>query len=158
MMKTSGNYKIRVMTLEDIEEILLIENELFTSPWSMAMFVHEILNHKAFVLTETSENLIVGYTCGWKVLDEYQITNVGIAKAYQRRGLAEYLLIKVIKLMLEEFCFNYFLEVRESNISAIQLYRKLGFIEIGRRKNYYNNPIENALIMHLNLGSGKELK
>ncbi len=157
-MNSADNFEIRSMNLEDIEDILEIENDLFTSPWSIEMFVHEILNHKAFVLCDVSEKRIVGYTCGWKVLDEYQITNVGIAISYQRRGLAEFLLLEVIKIMLKDYCFNYFLEVRESNKPAIQLYRKLGFIEIGKRKNYYNNPVENALIMHLNLGSDKELQ
>lgn len=144
------------MDLDDIGEVLAIENELFSSPWSVDMFIHEILNHKAFTLVDVTEKCIVGYTCGWKVLDEFQITNVGIARTHQRRGLAEFLLVEVMNIMLKDFCFNYFLEVRESNNPAIRLYRKLGFVEIGKRKNYYSNPVENALIMHLNLGSDKE--
>ncbi len=143
--------EIRKMVLKDLPEIIKMEKELFTAPWSEYMFLEEINNHYAYILVNKGNKEIIGYVCGLKLFDELSITNLAVKKEFQRCGFGEKLIKSIIKKLLEEKCFKFFLEVRESNQPAIKLYEKFGFEQIGIQVNYYNNPVENAVMMKLNL-------
>lgn len=139
------------MQIKDLQKVLEIEKELFSEPWSAKMFVEKIINHKAFVLRKSDEQEIIGYICGWKINNEFEITNVGVQKKFQRQGFAEILVKYLIKKVKAENYKTFILEVRENNFAAQKLYEKLGFEIIGIREEYYHNPKENAVVMQLRL-------
>lgn len=143
------NVKIRAMNINDLPRVMEIEKSLFSSPWCEEMFLEEIKSGYAYVVVEEPENLIIAYICGLLLYNEFNITNIAVHSDFQRMGLAERLVTFIIEKLLKMRCFSFFLEVRESNIAAIGLYKKLGFKIIGKRKKYYNNPIEDALIMQI---------
>lgn len=135
---------LRPMLEADLDTVLDIEQELFTAPWSRLMFLQELQNNICLV-AELEET--IGFFCGYKVLDEFSINNVGIRKKYQKQGWATKLINSVIEVQANLGIKSFFLEVRESNLAAIKLYKKCGFSPIGLRKNYYISPIEHAIIM-----------
>ncbi|NQV18489.1 MAG: ribosomal protein S18-alanine N-acetyltransferase [Armatimonadetes bacterium] len=139
------------MQIKDLQKVLDIEKELFSEPWSAKMFVEKIINHESYVLQKSDEQEIIGYICGWKINDEFEITNLGIRKQFQRQGFGKILVEHLIKKVKNENCKIFFLEVRENNFAAQKLYEKLGFKVIGIREEYYNNPKENAVVMRLRL-------
>ena len=141
--------RIRKMIFDDLPGITEIEKEIFSVPWSKQMFEQEIKNHYAFVITNDENNDLIGYVCGWIVLDEFTITNIGIAKAFQKKGYGRSLVRFIISALIKEKCFKFFLEVRSSNIPAIRLYETFGFKSAGIRKNYYQHPPEDAIMMKL---------
>lgn len=142
---------IREMEISDLAMIMKLEKELFSAPWSEAMFSEEIKGHYAYVLQKNENEEIIGYLSGWKLLDEFTITNIGITGNFHRMGFGTKLVKFIISKLLYEKCFKFTLEVRESNFKAIALYEKIGFEQIGLRGNYYRDPVENAVIMRLNM-------
>ena len=115
------------------------------------MFVEKIINHESYVLQKSDEQEIIGYICGWKINDEFEITNLGIRKQFQRQGFGKILVEYIFKEIKKDDCKVFSLEVRENNFAAQKLYEKLGFKVIGIREEYYNNPKENAVVMRLRL-------
>ncbi|MBI9030722.1 ribosomal protein S18-alanine N-acetyltransferase [bacterium] len=163
--------KLREMTEADIPTIVEIEQELFSLPWTTDIFLEEIASRDQFYQVINGKKLtckhnyllelrgeIVGFFLGWAIYGEYSLMNIGVTKRYQNLGLGSFLLHQVIEKALELECFDIYLEVRESNISAQKLYRKYGFKEISIRKDYYFEPTENALVMRLDLDvSGEKM-
>ena len=135
------------MQILDIPDIMELEKQLFSSPWSRDMFLQEIDTGFAFVLSAKETGKILGYICGLLLFDEFNITNVGVATEQQKQGFGEAMLKFIIARLLSQKCFKFFLEVRESNLAAIRLYEKFGFKILGRRKKYYNHPAEDALML-----------
>ena len=135
----------RKMQKCDLDEVYNIESVVFTDPWLKELFEME-MDHDAFVLEKDSH--IAGYICTWQVLEEGTITNIAIKPEFQRQGLGETIFNEMFKMMEMRNVRYYYLEVRESNKAALALYSKLGFSTIGIRKGYYNNPIENAIVMN----------
>lgn len=136
--------KIRKAELSDLSGILQIEQRSFKEPWQEISFKDEITDHEVFVLTYNEE--LIGYICGWKMLDEYNITNLAIRQDLRQKGLGDLLVSHLMSLHREDCCLIY-LEVRESNLSARKLYTKKGFKIIGIRKSYYSDPSEDAILM-----------
>lgn len=155
---------LRELTECDIPKIVEIEHELFSDPWSPDIFLEELNNKDLFYKEINGERVsckhnylleyqgeIVGFFLGWAVHDEYSIMNIGVSKNYQKLGFGSYLMHKLIEKAIESKCFVVYLEVRESNLPAIKLYEKFNFEKIGLRKNYYQNPQENGILMRLDL-------
>ncbi len=148
------NFIIKKMSLSDLDKVLEIEKRIFTTDaWEREMFLSEIKEHDSKILIDKVNDKIIGYFCGWKIIDEYLINNIAIDIPYQKRGLGEYFLSQVISDNLKKGVFSFFLEVRVSNLPAIKLYKKLGFKELRIRKKYYINPIEDAFEMGAFYGS-----
>ncbi|MBN2829328.1 MAG: ribosomal protein S18-alanine N-acetyltransferase [Candidatus Cloacimonetes bacterium] len=135
------------MTFEHLPVILEIEKELFSEPWLEEYFKFEIEQGDSLTAFHKETGEIVGYICGWAVLDEFSITNVGVAKRFQKQGIAERMLELLLSRKVSEGVVVFYLEVRESNLPAINLYRKTGFTTIGKRLKYYRNPVEDAIVM-----------
>lgn len=139
--------RIRSMKQEDIDNVCDIEKSIFSMPWKKKDFLDSIQKETNLYLVAEVKGNIVGYCGLWGIVGEGQINNVAIRKEYRGHGIAyemlKQLLEKAREMGLEEFT----LEVRESNQSAICLYQKLGFQKEGIRENFYQNPIENAIIM-----------
>lgn len=137
---------IREMQESDIEEIAHLEKECFSEPWSETSLRDELENETArFYVIRDNENLL-GYIGSNNICNEVYITNVAVNKECRGKGYGKTLVNHLIKQSeLEKACFIT-LEVRESNENAISLYEKCGFKLIGKRKNFYSKPTEDALI------------
>lgn len=135
------------MNEEDLDEVMVIENASFPSPWSRAMFVGELNSLHSFPMVAVdSGDTVVGFICPMLVVAEGHILDVAVAPVFREMGVGRLLVEKVLyecKMQGAEFVS---LEVRVSNSKAISLYRQLGFIMTGRRKAYYENG-EDALLM-----------
>lgn len=145
---------IRRMQMEDLPEVCVIEKDNFSLPWSVESFAESLEKDYTVFLTALAGGQVVGYVGCYCVGGEGEITNVAVKESYRRMGIGGMLLEKLYEegktLDTEEF----FLEVRESNEAAIGLYTRQGFVKEGIRKNFYEQPVENAVIMwkHFPLG------
>lgn len=142
--------KISPMTDSDIKAIAQIEKECFSEPWSEDGVRSELTNDSArFFVAKIFDN-VLGYVGMHIVLDECYIANIAVKSSFRRRGVGDALLSFADSNAKNEKCSFISLEVRVSNLSAIALYKKHGYIPQGERKNFYSAPVENALIMTKN--------
>ena len=142
--------EFRRMKEKDLEQVVSIEKDTFSMPWSREDFFNS-MNHPSHIYVVACESdIIYGYCGMWGIVGEGQINNVAVKKEFQGKGigfsLVQFLLEEGYKQGLEAFT----LEVRESNLSAIHVYEKVGFENVGIRKNFYDKPKENAVIMWKN--------
>lgn len=139
---------IREMTIEDIEQVLEIEKESFTTPWSEEAFKTEIEeNVLAVYIVAEHEGKVAGYGGFWRILDEAHITNIAVKSSARGKGIGDVVLMGMIDYCRINRVPNMTLEVRVSNVTAIGLYKKHGFMEAGIRPGYYTDNHEDALIM-----------
>lgn len=140
-------YNIVPMDRSHIEQIAALERECFSTPWSEAMLTEVLFDSQAsFIVAEAEEGGVLGYAGLQVVLDEGYIDNIAVEPNARRHGVADELLDVFCRFGEANLAFLT-LEVRASNAPAIALYRKHGFEEAGRRKNYYTKPAEDAIIM-----------
>lgn len=145
-------YHIREMRLEDVSRIILIEREIFLFPWTVTNFTDSIRAGYHCCVLEQDDSLI-GYGIMMMGPDEAHILTIGISAQWQHQGWGGRLLKHFIHLAKQRNLFSVILDVRESNISAVNLYRRLGFKQIAIRKGYYPAMCgrEDALVMKLDL-------
>ncbi len=134
------------MTASHLPDILKVEAESFSHPWTENMFLEELSGKTAYYRVAQVGTQAVGYMGMWILADEGHITNVVVAKAFRRQGIADALVEDFIRLAVQKQLVFVTLEVRESNLGAISLYEKKGFVPVGRRKRYYDNT-EDAILM-----------
>lgn len=139
--------RIRFMKIEDIDNVTKIEQSLFSLPWTKQDFLEAIEQEDKLYLCVEEQGNIIAYCGLTQILDEGYITNVAVAKESQNQGIGFQMLTELIMLGREREIHAFTLEVREHNIAARKLYAKLGFEEVGIRKNFYSFPTENAVIM-----------
>ncbi|WP_164219724.1 ribosomal protein S18-alanine N-acetyltransferase [Virgibacillus sp. YIM 98842] len=143
---------IRPMRLHDVEEVLLVEKETFSTPWTKDIFYKEISeNDYAHYFVMLLDGKVIGYVGVWIVVDDAQITNIAILPAYRRKKLGEKLFRYTMQKLIVMGVSRLSLEVRESNIAAQKMYRKFGLVAGGIRKNYYVDNHEDAIVMWVNL-------
>lgn len=139
---------IRKGEIRDVRGIASIEKACFPMPWSEETVLNEMQNNElATYIVAEFEGTIVGYIGFWRVMDTFDINNIAVLPEYRRRGIGRSLLERVLLLMEEMSAENIFLEVRPSNLAAIEMYRRAGFEEVGIRKAYYEDNGEDAIIM-----------
>ncbi len=138
---------IRKINYDDIEAVAQLEIECFSHPWSKESLKKEVENVNSLFLVYEIEQKIIGYIGMYLIVDEADITNIAITKSYRGKGCGRKLLMEAIKQVFIDKYQAITLEVRESNQTAIHLYEETGFEIEGVRKNFYDNPTENALIM-----------
>ena len=131
---------------KDIEDIENLEKECFSTPWSQTAIKEAMLSNTAFFIAKKGENT-VGYIGISAVLDEGYITNVAVSQKERRKGIGTVLLNRVFSFARDNNLSFVSLEVRESNREAISLYTALGFRQEGKRKDFYDKPKEDALIL-----------
>jgi ribosomal-protein-alanine N-acetyltransferase len=135
------------MTESDLEQILFIEAVSYPRPWNKSHFLDELASPHSFPLVALdAEGMLTGYICPMILLDEGHIMNVAVRKEHRGRGLGKLLVEGVLRECRKRGAEYVSLEVRPSNTAAISLYRKLGFVETGLRKRYYENG-EDAILM-----------
>jgi ribosomal-protein-alanine N-acetyltransferase len=139
------------MTIEDIEVVYSIEKRSFATPWSKEAFIREVEeNDRAYYFLVESDGVVAGYMGIWKILDEGHVTNIAIDPVYRGQKFGKALLEYALGEMELQGVLSFTLEVRETNQVAINLYESFGFIVAGRRKNYYADNQEDALLMWRN--------
>lgn len=140
-------YIIVPMDRGHIPQIAALERECFSTPWSENMLSDALFDPKAsFIVAEDGEGGVLGYAGLQVVLDEGYIDNIAVDPNARRHGVADELLDVFCRFGAANLAFLT-LEVRASNEPALALYRKHGFEEAGRRKDYYSKPREDAVIM-----------
>ena len=131
-----------------IDQMEQIEIECFSVPWSREALEEELENPYAhYVVCTDDAGNVLGYIGSRIVLDSADITNVAVRPVYRRRGIARQLVGRMLEQMAEKGVTGVLLEVRESNLPAQNCYAQAGFTVVGRRKNYYELPKEDALLM-----------
>ncbi len=143
------NVKVTKMTPDDVNEVYDIEQLIHPEHhWSKNSFYNELANNLAvYYSVKNQDNKIVAYIGFWKILEEAHITALAVHPDYRNMQLAQLLLIKSVDDCYKDMIKFITLEVRESNIPAINLYSKFLFESVGVRKNYYQDNGENAIIM-----------
>ena len=139
--------KIEKMTSSHIEEIANLEKECFSSPWSADGLKSELDNNFARFYVAFSGEKIAGYIGSHNVLGEVYITNVAVFSEFRRNGIGKTLVEFLVNEMKKENADFVTLEVRKSNLNAISLYEKCGFEKVGERRNFYEKPTEDAILM-----------
>lgn len=142
----------RLMTLTDIPDVMVVEHDAFTLPWTEEAFRNELtMNHFAHYMIMEYEGRTIGYAGMWTIVDEAHITNIALLSAYRGRKWGERLLGELMKTASFMGMERITLEVRVSNGIAQGLYKKMGFKPAGIRKGYYSDNQEDALIMWADL-------
>jgi ribosomal-protein-alanine N-acetyltransferase len=141
---------IRRMTLDDIEQVVAIDQASFTLPWTERSFRYELTDNPASrCWVAEKDGRVVGMIVAWLLVDEAHIATIATHAEFRRRGIAKQLLTHTLQGMLAEGAQSSFLEVRENNVTAREMYRKFGFEESGRRHGYYKDNGEDAILMTL---------
>ncbi len=134
-----------------LEDIAALERLCFSTPWSKESLreVGESEDHVFYVLTGGNglSREILGFGCVSVMLDEAELLNIAVSPAHRKMGLGQLLLSALFDEAARRGAQRFFLEVRESNLPALKLYLRNGFVAVGRRKRYYTNPTEDAVIM-----------
>ena len=130
-----------------IEALELLEKQCFSTPWTREQLITQLPDERhIFLVTECGGNA-VAYVGMMYVLDEGYISNVAVSPQHRKKGLADALIKRIVEISHEKELAFITLEVRRSNIPAISLYEKHGFVKVGIRKNYYDLPKEDAILM-----------
>ena len=130
-----------------LPQIEKLEQQCFSLPWTWDQLMSQLPDDCHEFLAAEQEGKVLGYVGMMTVLDEGYISNVAVDPAFRRQGIADLLITELLERSLIRELSFVTLEVREHNEPAIALYRKHGFAPVGLRKNYYELPVENALLM-----------
>jgi len=150
-MALNTKYLLRPMEEKDIPQVVEIEKQSFSCPWSPYAFKCELADNEfayyLVITTEDNQELVLGYGGMWLIIDESHITNIAIAPEHRGKKLGELLMGGLEALALQKGALRMTLEVRVSNEKAQTLYKRRGFVPSGIRPNYYALENEDALIM-----------
>lgn len=139
--------EIREMQAEDLEQVAEIERAAFSVPWTAKGFADSMKQDCTLFLAAVRDGKIAGYCGMFQSFEEADITNVAVEEESRGQGIAEAMLRELMKRGGERGISAYTLEVRLGNVPARRLYEKLGFEAAGIRKNFYEKPVEDAVIM-----------
>ena len=138
---------IRRMTQSDLDPVYAIEKRCFTASWSRETFEKSLASEACRFLVTEEDGRILGYAGIYLAPEEAELFSIACDPEEQRRGVASGLMDEIFLILKKEGAKKLYLEVRASNEAAKELYRKYGFCELGVRKEYYQNPTEDAILM-----------
>lgn len=140
---------IQIVIMQEchVAQVAQLEKLCFSDPWSENSVASELNNPLSLWLVAEEDGEVAGYIGSQTVMDESDMMNVAVHPEHRRRGIAEGLVLALAAALREKGSIYLTLEVRDSNVPAIALYEKLGFSQVGLRKNYYRNPREDARIL-----------
>ena len=141
-----SDLEIRRLTYADLPQVIAIERRAFPTPWSLAMFVLELSKPSGICLAAVDEGRVLGYLVCSRYDTVWHLMNVAVDDTRRREGLATALITRLFELA-DKDGEQYTLEVRTSNSAAIRLYERFGFKAAGRRRGYYHDNREDAVIM-----------
>lgn len=150
--RASASFLLRSMQREDLEAVLALEEEIFPTPWSLNSYTFELERNPAselWVVEAEHSAEIAAYLVSWLLVDEVHIANIAVAPNYRRQGLGRYLLSFALERGIADGARSASLEVRVGNRPARTLYEQFGFKLAGRRKRYYRDNNEDALLMRI---------
>jgi [ribosomal protein S18]-alanine N-acetyltransferase len=147
-----GLLTIRNLGLDDLPGVLRIEQASFSTPWRETTFRGLLARSDTDLLAAERGDELVGYAICWTVIDQAELGNVAVAPEARGLGIGRRLVEAALGRVRRRGACECFLEVRESNAGAQALYRGLGFAKVGRRRGYYAQPTEDALVMRIQLG------
>lgn len=148
--------KYKPMSKEHINAVAQIENDCFSRPWSEASFYEELDNPMSLTIVAIqiddisalpNKKSVAGFVNVRIINDEVYINNIAVSKTYRRKGIGTGLLTSLEKIVRKNKALFITLEVRESNSPAISLYKSLGYKTVGKRKRFYRDPSEDAVLM-----------
>lgn len=145
---------IRDAQVSDVPAVVDIERASFSDPWSAQSFRGLVAQPPARFRVAELMGAIAGYSVAWQVGDEAELANLAVAAAARRQGVGRALLDDLLRHADERGVATTYLEVRESNAAAQALYRSRGFAEAGRRRHYYREPVEDAVVMRRGIPRG----
>lgn len=143
---------VEPMRAEHVPEVVAIENSVFDNPWTEGMFRQEVNDHylsRSWVATH--DGSVVGYLVSWFLRDEVHLLNIALHPGQRGKGYGRRLLAHLIEQTVQGGRYVITLEVRESNLPARRLYESFQFVKIGRRRGYYQDNREDAIVMMLDL-------
>jgi len=135
------------MMQDDVPRVMEIERECFATPWHESAYLTEITNRSAYYIVACEGDEIVGYGGMWVIMDESHITTLGVARDHRRKKIGEQILVGMLEEAMLRGAHRATLEVRQSNESAQNLYRKYDFAPAALRRGYYTDNHENAVVM-----------
>jgi [ribosomal protein S18]-alanine N-acetyltransferase len=135
------------MQLEDVPEVMAVDRLCFPTPWSEISYRSEIGNNAAYYLVARQEGRLIGFGGAWLVMDEAHVTTLGVEPTFRGRKIGERILAAILVEARQRGVRRASLEVRESNTAALRLYEKYGFIPVARRRGYYTDNGEDAIVM-----------
>ena len=135
------------MTQAHVAQVAQLEKLCFSLPWSENSVASELRNPLSLWIVAVEGETLAGYVGSQSVMGEADMMNLAVQPEFRRQGVGETLVSALVAALAEQKVSSLTLEVRASNAPAISLYEKLGFIQVGRRPNYYRNPKEDALIL-----------
>ncbi len=148
--------RFAAMRLTDVDAVARIEAASFPAPWNRGHFRHELERNPYSVnRVLRRRDTIIGYALVWILDGELQVNKIAIDAVQRGRGFGRLLMRRMLKLAAQARCRRVTLEVRPGNAAARALYADLGFVEVGRRVDYYG-PGEDAILMHLDVPSAQE--
>ncbi|SDB36553.1 ribosomal protein S18-alanine N-acetyltransferase [Eubacterium oxidoreducens] len=143
---------IRKATLKDLDQIVMLENAIFKDNWTKQSFQAAMDMEDTLFLVAAEGMTVVGYALLYAAADEADITKVAVAPMQRRKGYGANLVMQLVVQGKTRGVHHYYLEVRDSNEPARAMYKRIGFEEVGTRKNYYDEPKEDAVIMKFEVG------
>ena len=147
---------VKRMEEGDLNQVVKIEEQLFSMPWTYDGFLSGISQDGSIFLVAISEEKVVGYLGMYCSFDEGEITNVGVQTDMWNQGIGRKLMDAALTLAKDRNIEHLILEVRKSNEQAIGLYKKTGFEEIGLRPGFYEMPREDGIVMKMNWSNWKD--
>lgn len=138
------------MVEDDLTRVMEIERASFSDPWSRASFLYEIRDNPVaenLVVREGEKGRLLAYACLWILEGELHVNNIAVDPSSRGQGLGRRLMEQAIRLGRARRCRKALLQVRPTNARALALYRSLGFAVTGRRRRYYSDTGEDALLM-----------
>jgi len=153
------NFEIRKMRLEDVPAVAELDRISFTLPWPERSFRFEVSENTASrCYVADADKRIIGAVVSWLLVDELHIATLATHPDFRRQGIAQSLLIHVLRLAGQEGAVSSFLEVRAGNLAAQAMYQKFGYQQVGLRRRYYKDNDEDAILMLLEDLSIKRLE
>ena len=154
-LEAPDRFAIRPMTVEDLEQVVAIDQVSFSLPWPAHSFRYELLENDvsrqwvAEMQSASQAPKIIGMLVVWLIMDEAHIATIAVHPEYRGRGIGRQILLTALRKCAAEGARSVTLEVREHNAIAMDMYRKLGFTVVSRRKHYYQDTNEDAILMTL---------
>jgi len=146
---------IRKMILDDLEQVIAIDQISFSLPWPVRSFYSELTDNPASRCWVVElDGRIAAMVVAWLIVDEIHIATIATHPDFRKQGFGEKLLSFTLQSAQAEGAVTSFLEVRENNAAAIMMYHKFGYVESGRRKGYYKDNNEDAILMTLRMVTG----
>src|SRR5690242_1802134 len=144
------NVIFRKMTVEDIPAVVELDQRSFSLPWPERSFRFELNDNPASrCWVADLDGKVVGMIVVWLIMDEAHVATLATHPDFRRRGIGKGLLAHCLRHLIDDGARSSFLEVRESNLAAQDMYRKFGYQATGRRRRYYRDNDEDAILMNL---------